>query len=220
LKNELLKNIASFQGHGGTPQSIDATKLINVLGVEIDGSHQALVSQHLREYFTIINERKVLRVAHALKQKINSDYNIISEKIGDVDNFDKRMLITSMTKLKDSLLEIGCFPTITQGFVCNLDQFSHTLKELENLSISATIQSLKIIDDFDVKKEKHASLLNELGKLDFSMIGRVIDVFNLAELLCDLGRQNIADKKLLTQGQELGTMQKEIVSTLTYLRDL
>lgn len=221
LKAELLKNIASYQGQSGeTPQSIDAAKLISALSFEYDGSEAAFVSPRLRGYFTIINERKVLRVALALKQKINSDYNIISEKIGDVDDFDKRVFITSMTKLKDSLVEIGCFPTSTQGFGCNLDQFSQILKELENLSISATIQSLKKIDDVDIKKEKHASLLNELGKLDFSMIGRVIDVFNLAEFLCKLGRQNIDAKKLLTQGQELGMMQEEIVSTLTYLRDL
>ncbi len=221
LKAELLKNIASYQGQSGeTPQSIDAAKLISALSFEYDGPEAALVSPSLRGYFTIINERKVLRVALALKQKINSDYKIISEKIGDVDDFDKRVFITSITELKDSLVEIGCFPTITQGFGGNLDQFSQTLKELENLSISATIQSLKKIADFEIEKEKHASLLNELGKLDFSMIGHVIDVFKLAELLCQLGSENIDAQKLLTQGQELGTMHKEIVSTLTYLRDL
>ena len=55
LKDELLKNIASYQGHGGTPQSIDAIKLINALSLEIDGPQATLVSPRLREYFTIIN---------------------------------------------------------------------------------------------------------------------------------------------------------------------
>ena len=178
------------------------------------------MSPSLRGYFAIINERKVLRTALALKQKIKSDYDIISEKIGDLEHFDKRSFITNMTELKNSLVEIGCFPTSAQGFGFKLDEFSHTLRELENLSISATIHSLKKIADFEIEKEKHASLLNELGKLDFSMIGHVIDVFKLAESLCELGSENIEAKKLPTQGQELGTMQKEIVSTLTYLRDL
>ena len=221
LKAELLRNIASYQGQSGqTPQSIDAAKLISALGFEFDGQEAALVSPSLRGYFAIINERKVLRTALALKQKIKSDYDIISEKIGDLEHFDKRSFITNMTELKNSLVEIGCFPTSAQGFGFKLDEFSHTLRELENLSISATIHSLKKIADFEIEKEKHASLLNELGKLDFSMIGHVIDVFKLAESLCELGSENIEAKKLPTQGQELGTMQKEIVSTLTYLRDL
>ena len=221
IKLELLKNIASYQGQTGTtPQSIDGSKLIAALSIDVDGQDAAMVSPDLREYFTIFNERKVIRTARGLKQKLENDYNIISEKIGDTEKFDKSNFITSMTTLKDSLVAIGCFPTINQGFDSTLPKFTQTLADLHNFSISSTIQALEKINDVELTPEKNADILNELGKLDFSMIGYVIDIFKQAELLCTMGRANIEGKKQLTDGQDLGTMRTQIDSMLTSLVDL
>jgi hypothetical protein len=221
IKSELLKNIASYQGQTGTtPQSIDASKLIAALSIEVDGQDAAMVSANLREYFTIFNERKVLRTARVVKQKLENDYNIISEKIGDTESFDKSYFITSMTTLKDSLVAIGCFPTINEGFDSSLPTFTQTLADLRNFSISSTIQALKKINDVQLTPEKNAGILNELGTLDFSRTGYVIDVFKQAELLCTIGQAKIKAKKQLTDGQDLGAMRAQIASMLTSLRDL
>jgi len=221
IKNELLKNIASYQGEGGnTPQSIDASKLVLALAVEIEGQDAAKVPTELREYFSNFNERKVLQVARNLKNKIRIDFLAISEKIVDSENFDNRKFIASMIKLKDKLVEIGCFPTSADGFDETLSEFNQNLKEFENVSISTVIEELEEIGNAELTQENNAGALNELGALDFSMITYVTDVFKQAELLCNLGHSKIEHKKQLTGGQDLTAIKTEIVSKLSWLRDL
>ena len=88
LKLELLKNVASFQGQSGEkPQSIDAFKLVDALGIGLAGQEAALVSPSLKDYFAVINERRVLKIARGLRQKLINDYTIISEKIGNSKDF-------------------------------------------------------------------------------------------------------------------------------------
>ena len=221
IKSELLKNIASYQGErGDTPQSIDFSKLITAFGTKVEGQEASKVTPKLREYFLNFNERKVLQVARILKNKLTVDYDLIAQKIGDAEHFDKGKFISSLETLKEKLMAIGCFPNVADGFDIKLYDFNQKLSELHNVSISSTIKALEKIKKAELTPEKNAGALNELGALDFSMIAYVTDVFKQSELLCNFGQTKIDHKKQLTAGQDLNSMKTEIISILSWLREL
>ncbi|MDA9613027.1 protein DpdH [Paracoccaceae bacterium] len=223
FKSELLKNIASYQGETGrTPQSIDLNKLITAMESDGLSGQEATkaVSRELKPYFTNTNDRRVLRSAITLHQKIISDFGQISDIIGDIENFDQNKFIESMQNLATNLVEIGCYPRLEQGFENTLKEFGPRLSDFADVSVSSTVKSLEKISKIESTEKNTSDLLNELGVLNLSLIAEVMNLFEEADKLCKFGRENILAKQKLTADQDLGVVRDEIKSILEKLRDL